>query len=232
MLCWCYGCCCLAGVGQGEDWAHTPLHSGKHGSTNPPVQSRKWFFAKNPRNTAKHVALPFAQNNAPGGAEHIAGHCDLPRNLGEGSSASKAELCPRLSLLNSGATSSGGQQILPGSKSERPFLPERGAGPATASSQPPPVSDAYKSQRSSWKNLLQMILQNQSNTEKILFLVTFMWLRAPKVHFSANREMRGGGRHINTNENSCGLLSNLLALPLRSSCSMGSWLDLCPGWHW
>lgn len=135
----------------------------------PSCSKQEMVLCKKPRNTAKHVALPFAQNNAPGGAEHIAGHCDLPRNLGEGSSASKAELCPRLSLLNSGATGSGGQQILPGSKSERPFLPEWRAGPATASSQPPPASNAYKSQRSSWKNLLQMILQHQSNTEKYFF---------------------------------------------------------------
>lgn len=64
----------------------------------------KWemVLCKKPRNPAKHVTLLFAQNSAPGGAEHTAGHSDLPRNLGKGSSASNAELCPRLSLLNSG----------------------------------------------------------------------------------------------------------------------------------
>lgn len=64
------------------------------------------------------------------------------------------------------------QQLLPGSKSEHPFLSKYRAGPATASSQPPAVSNAYKPQGSSWKSgtdLLQKVLQHQSSTEKYFF---------------------------------------------------------------
>lgn len=53
------------------------------------------------------------------------------------------------------------QQLLPGSKSEHPFLSKCRVGPATASSQPPEVSNAYKPQGSSWKSgtdLLQKVL--------------------------------------------------------------------------
>lgn len=45
-------------------------------------------------------------------------------------------------------------------------------GPATASSQPPPVSNAYEPQGSSWESgtvLLQKVLQHQSSTEKYFF---------------------------------------------------------------
>lgn len=77
----------------------------------PSCTEQEIVLCKKLRNPAKHVALLFAQNSAPGSAEHIAGHSDLPRNLGEDSSASKAELCLRLSLLSSGVPGLGGNRF-------------------------------------------------------------------------------------------------------------------------
>lgn len=201
----------VACVGQGEDWAHTPLHSGELGSTNPPAQSKKWFFAKKPRNPAKHVALLFAQNCAPGGAEHIAGHSDLPRSLGKGSSASKAELCPRLSLLSSSVPGSGGDRFTLAANLSTPFCPSEEQG-----------------LQQQVLNLHQFLML--TNHREVPGKICCKWFYSTKVTlkntFSSyfhvvkspegsllSREMRGGGRHTNANENSCGLLSNLLALP-------------------
>ena len=55
-------------------------------------------LCKKPRNSVEHAALLFAQNSVPGDAEHIAGRSDLPRNLGEGSSASNTGALPQTVL--------------------------------------------------------------------------------------------------------------------------------------
>lgn len=55
-------------------------------------------LCKDPRNPVNHVVLLFAQNSVPGDTEHIAGRSDLPRNLGEGSSASNMGALPQTML--------------------------------------------------------------------------------------------------------------------------------------
>lgn len=91
-----------------SSYPNTQWWAGEH---KPSCSKQEMVLWKRPINPAKHVTLLFANNYAPGSAEHIAGHCDLPRNLGEGSSASKAELCPRLSLLSSGVPGSGANRF-------------------------------------------------------------------------------------------------------------------------